>query len=133
MATFKRFEEIESWKRARELTNKVYQVSKEGDFAKDFTLKDQVRRACISIMSNIAEGYDRSGTKEFVQFVATAKGSAGEVRCQLYIALDQGYIDENEFAQLVRTALETQGLIGGLMNYLRRSGYKGNKFRIGET
>ena len=130
MATFKRFEEIESWKRARELTNKIYQVSKQGDFAKDFTLKDQVRRACISIMSNIAEGYDRSGTKEFVQFLATAKGSAGEVRCQLYIALDQGYIDDNEFAELVSTALETQCLIGGLMNYLRRSGYKGNKFRV---
>jgi four helix bundle protein len=132
MATFKRFEEIESWKRARELTNKVYQVSKQGDFARDFTLKDQVRRACISIMSNIAEGYDRSGTKEFVQFLATAKGSAGEVRCQLYIALDQGYIDEDEFAELVSTALETQSLIGGLMNYLRRSGYKGNKFRVSE-
>jgi four helix bundle protein len=83
-------------------------------------------------MSNIAEGYDRSGTKEFVQFLATAKGSAGEVRCQLYIALDQGYIDEDEFAELVSTALETQSLIGGLMNYLRRSGYKGNKFRVSE-
>lgn len=129
MATFKRFEEIESWKRARKLTNKIYQVSRQGDFARDFTLKDQVRRACISIMSNIAEGYDRSGTKEFVQFLATAKGSAAEVRCQLYIAFDQGYIDENDFAELGREALETQCLIGGLMNYLRRSGYKGNKYR----
>lgn len=133
MATFKRFEEIESWKRARTLTNKVYQVSQQGNFARDFTLKDQVRRACISIMSNIAEGYDRSGTKEFVQFLATAKGSAAEVRCQLYIALDQGYIDENEFAELGRAALETQCLIGGLMNYLRRSGYKGNKYRAPES
>ena len=132
MATFKRFEEIESWKRARKLTNKIYQLSSRGDFARDFTLKDQVRRACVSIMSNIAEGYDRSGTKEFVQFLATAKGSAGEVRCQLYIALDQGYIDENEFAELVSTALQTQCLIGGLMNYLRRSGYKGNKYRVSE-
>ena len=127
MATFKRFEEIESWKRARKLTNKVYQVSRQGDFARDFTL--QVRRACISIMSNIAEGYDRSGTKEFVQFLSTAKGSAAEVRCQLYIALDQGYIDKNEFTELVGATLETQCLIGGLMNYLRRSGYKGNKYR----
>jgi four helix bundle protein len=83
-------------------------------------------------MSNIAEGYDRSGTKEFVQFLATAKGSAAEVRCQLYIALDQGYIDENEFAELGHAALETQCLIGGLMNYLRRSGYKGNKYRTTE-
>ena len=130
MATFKRFEEIESWKRARKLTNRIYQLSNRGGFARDFTLKDQVRRACISIMSNIAEGYDRSGTKEFVQFLATAKGSAAEVRCQLYIALDQEYIDEADFVELGREALETQLLIGGLMNYLRRSGYKGNKYRV---
>ena len=104
MATFKRFEEIESWKCARKLTNRIYQVSNQGNFARDFTLKDQVRRACVSIMSNIAEGYDRSGTREFVQFLATAKGSAAEVRCQLYIALDQGYIDEAEFVELGREA-----------------------------
>jgi four helix bundle protein len=79
-------------------------------------------------MSNIAEGYDRSGTREFVQFLATAKGSAAEVRCQLYIALDQGYIDEADFLELGSIALETQLLIGGLMNYLKRSGYKGNKY-----
>ena len=129
MATFKRFEEIESWKRARKLTNRIYEVTKQGEFARDFALKDQVRRACVSIMSNIAEGHDRSGTGEFVQFLATAKGSAAEVRCQLYIAFDQGYITENEFTELGRTALENQSLIGGLMNYLRRSGYKGNKYR----
>jgi four helix bundle protein len=80
-------------------------------------------------MSNIAEGYDRSGTREFVQFLATAKGSAAEVRCQLYVAFDQGYIDEPAFEELRNAALETQLLIGGLMNYLRRSGYTGNKFR----
>ena len=130
MATFKRFEEIESWKRARKLTNRIYHISNQGAFARDFTLKDQVRRACVSIMSNIAEGYDRSGTREFVQFLATAKGSAAEVRCQLYIALDQGYIDEANFVELAREALETQLLIGGLMNYLRRSGYKGQKYRV---
>ena len=113
----------------KNIDEQSYQVSQQGDFARDFTLKDQVRRACISIMSNIAEGYDRSGTKEFVQFLATAKGSAAEVRCQLYIAFDQGYIDENEFSELGRAALETQCLIGGLMNYLRRSGYKGTKYR----
>ena len=133
MATFKRFEEIESWKRARELTNRIYQLSNEGSFARDFTLKDQIRRACISIMSNIAEGYDRSGTKEFVQFLATAKGSVAEVRCQLYIAFDQGYIDESDFTRLCRSTVETQSLIGGLINYLRRSGYKGNKDRPGPS
>lgn len=133
MATFKRFEEIESWKLARELTNRVYQISSEGKFARDFTLKDQVRRACVSIMSNIAEGHERSGTGEFVQFLATAKASAGEVRCQLYIALDQDYIDDDAFAELGHLTLQIQSLIGGLMNYLKRSGYKGTKYRTASS
>ena len=128
MATFKRFEEIESWKTARTLTNRVYEVSRHGEFARDFGLKDQIRRSAVSIMSNIAEGHDRSGTGEFIQFLAIAKGSAAEVRCQLYIALDQGYIDDQSFAELARVTVDTQCLIGGLMNYLRRSGYKGNKY-----
>jgi four helix bundle protein len=128
MATFKRFEEIESWKLGRKLTNKIYEVSSEGSFARDFALKDQIRRACVSIMSNIAEGHDRSGTGEFVQFLATAKASAAEVRCQLYIAFDQGYIDDEAFVELGRIALEIQCLIGGLINYLKRSGYKGIKY-----
>lgn len=130
MATFKRFEEIESWKLARKLTNRIYEVSSLDGFARDFALKDQIRRACVSIMSNIAEGHDRSGTGEFVQFLATAKASAGEVRCQLYIAFDQGYIDEEAFAELGRMTLDTQCLIGGLINYLKRSGYKGTKYRV---
>ena len=129
MATFKRFEEIESWKLARKLTNRVYKVSSQGKFARDFSLRNQVRRAAVSIMSNIAEGYDRSGTGEFVQFLSTAKGSAAEVRCQLYIALDQGYIDPKTFEELAKVTVETQFLIGGLINYLRRSGYKGTKYR----
>jgi four helix bundle protein len=81
MATFKKFEEIECWKRARELTRRIYKISSKAAFARDFGLKDQIRRASVSVMSNIAEGYDRSGTGEFVQFLATAKGSAAEVRC----------------------------------------------------
>jgi four helix bundle protein len=129
MATFKRFEEIESWKLARKLTNRVYKVSSQGEFAKDSSLRNQVRRAAVSIMSNIAEGYDRSGTGEFVQFLSTAKGSAAEVRCQLYIALDQGYIDPKTFEELAKVTVDTQFLIGGLINYLRRSGYKSTKYR----
>ena len=100
MATFKKFEEIEAWKKARELTRQIYRVSRTSSFAKDFALRDQIRRASVSIMSNIAEGYDRSGTGEFVQFLATAKGSAAEVKCQLYVALDQRYIDEATFNAL---------------------------------
>lgn len=129
MATFKKFEEIECWKRARELTRRIYKISGEAAFARDFGLKDQIRRASVSVMSNIAEGYDRSGTAEFIQFLATAKGSAAEVRCQLYVAADQGYIKEGDFVELNALAAETGSMVGGLMKYLRGSGYKGTKFK----
>ncbi|MFN2512732.1 MAG: four helix bundle protein [Pyrinomonadaceae bacterium] len=92
-------------------------------------MRDQIRRAAISVMSNIAEGHDRSGTGEFVQFLATAKGSVAEVRCQLYVALDQNYIDKKQFDTLSGLAADTANLIGGLMNYLHRSGYKGTKYK----
>jgi four helix bundle protein len=129
MATFKKFEEIECWKKARELTRSVYRISNQPKFARDFGLKDQIRRASVSVMSNIAEGYDRSGTAEFVHFLATAKGSAAEVRCQLYVAADQGYLQDADFVQLNALATETGSMIGGLMKYLRNSGYTGTKFK----
>jgi four helix bundle protein len=129
MATFKKFEEIECWKRARELARRIYRISSKPAFARDFGLKDQIRRASVSVMSNIAEGYDRSGTGEFVQFLATAKGSAAEVRCQLYVAADQGYLQEAEFIELYALAAEIGSMVGGLMKYLRASGYKGTKFK----
>ncbi len=129
MATFKKFEEIECWKRARELTRRIYKISGKEPFARDFGLKDQIRRASVSVMSNIAEGYDRSGTGEFVQFLAIAKGSAAEVRCQLYVAADQGYIDGSEFNELSSLAAEAGFMVGGLIKYLRNSGYKGAKYK----
>jgi four helix bundle protein len=129
MATFKKFEEIECWNRARELTRRIYKITSKPGFSRDFGLKDQIRRAAVSIMSNIAEGYDRSGTGEFVQFLATAKGSAAEVRCQLYVAADQNYIQESEFTELSSLAAETGNMVGGLMKYLRASGLKGTKFK----
>lgn len=129
MATFKKFEEIECWKKARELTRRVYGVSSEAGFARDFGLKDQIRRASVSIMSNIAEGYDRSGTGEFVHFLATAKGSAAEVRCQLYVASDQGYIDDKTFGELSDLAAETSRMVAGLMKYLRQSAFRGTKYK----
>jgi four helix bundle protein len=129
MATFKKFEEIECWKKSRELTRRVYKVSTKPAFAKDFGLKDQIRRAAVSVMSNIAEGHDRSGTGEFIQFLAQAKGSAAEVRCQLYVALDQAYISELEFGELSDIATETSRMIGGLLTYLRGSRYKGTKYK----
>lgn len=119
MATFQRFEDIEAWQEARELTRSVYVASRKGTFAKAFTLCDQIRRACISILSNIAEGYERGGNKEFRHFLSIAKGSTGEVKAQLYIALDQKYIDTEVFTQLSERATHTSRLIGGLMSYLR--------------
>ena len=100
MATFKSFEEIDAWKKARELTREIYAVSDKGAFSRDFALRDQTRRAGVSIMSNIAEGFERDGTGEFVQFLAIAKGSAGEIKTQLFVALDQNYISQETFDQL---------------------------------
>jgi four helix bundle protein len=129
MATFKKFEDISAWQKSRELTREIYGVTGQGNFSKDFGLKDQIRRASVSIMSNIAEGFERSGTGEFSQFLATAKGSAGEVRSQLYVAFDQGYIAKAAFETLASSATQISRMISGLMSYLRRSGVRGTKFK----
>ena len=129
MSTFKRFEDIEAWQQARLLTRTIYECSKKGTFAKDFGLGDQIRRASVSVMSNIAEGFERGGTAEFVQFLCIAKGSAGEVQSQLYIALDQQYIGEEEFKSLSAIAESTKRRLGGLLNYLHGSGLKGVKYK----
>lgn len=97
MTTAKRFEELEVWQKARELTNSIYGASLSGSFSKDFGLRDQMRRAAVSIMSNIAEGFESQTQATFIQYLARAKGSAGEVRAQLYIARDQGYVTEEQF------------------------------------
>ena len=93
MSSFQRFEDIEAWQKARELTKAIYAMSNDGQFARDFGLRDQIRRASVSIMSNIAEGFERTGDAEFRHFRSMAKGSVGEVRAQLYVALDTGLID----------------------------------------
>jgi four helix bundle protein len=128
MATFKRFEDIEAWQKARELTREVYKRSKSGLFSRDFGLRDQMRRASVSVLSNIAEGFERGGTNEFVQFLAIAKGSPGELEAQLYVALDQAYINREEFTSL-RKLTSTKRLLGGLIGYLRQSGMKGTKYK----
>ena len=129
MATFQKFEDIEAWQRARELTREIYTASNENPFSKDFGLRDQVRKTSVSIMSNIAEGFERDGTKEFIQFLSVAKGSSGELRSQLYVALDQGYLEEGRFDRLLGIVLETSRMIGGLINYLRKSKMKGPKYK----
>ena len=129
MATFHRFEDIDAWQKARELTRAVYAVSRSGWFSKDFALRDQIRRASISVMSNIAEGFERGGNKEFRQFLSTAKGSAGEVRAQRYVALDQQYLTPDTFEHLSDLTIRTPRMISGLMTYLQKSGFKGPKFK----
>ena len=129
MATFQTFEEIESWQKARQLTRHIYAISGQGSFSRDFGLRDQIRRAAVSVMSNIAEGFERGGTAEFRQFLSIAKGSVGEVRSQLYVALDQGYMSSEIFNRLVALSTETGRMIGGLMNYLRKTKIKGTKYK----
>lgn len=129
MPTFHSFTEIEAWQKARVLTSEIYSVSKKGAFAKDFELRGQIRSASISVMSNIAEGFDRNGTAEFIPFLAIAKGSVAEVASQLFVAKDQNYVTAEEFDKLIALTTETGRKIGALMNYLRRSRIKGLKFR----
>ncbi len=125
----KYFEELEIWKASRELTCGIYNITNSGLFAKDYDLKNQIRRAVSSIMSNIAEGHERGGNPEFVHFLSIAKGSCGEVRSQLYIALDQGYLNRKEFEQIIESFKKLSIMISNLMKYLKNSSYKGAKFK----
>jgi len=132
LATIYRFEDLEAWQRARVLVKAVYAISGEGRFATDFALRDQMRRAVISIPSNIAEGFERNGRAEFVQFLSIAKGSSGELKAQIYLAEDLGYLSDEATADLVAQTTEVSNLIGGLMKYLRTSNFKGSKFKTSE-
>jgi four helix bundle protein len=129
MAPIKKFEDIEAWQKTRELAKTIYDVTAGGKFSRDFGLKDQIRRAAVSILSNIAEGFERGGDKEFVQFIAMAKGSSAEVRAQLYVALDQGYVAQETFDRLSDLTIQISRMLSGLMKYLRSSEYKGSKFK----
>ena len=125
----KRFEDLEIWKEACRLTQVIYQLTKSDKFSRDFALRDQIRRAAVSmIMSNIAEGFERGGNQEFIQFLYVAKASCGEVRSQLYVALDQGYLPKADSEDSVVAFRRVSGMISNLINYLRRSGMKGEKF-----
>ena len=129
MARLERFEDIEAWKKARELTKVIYEVTSAEAFGRDFALADQMRRAADSVLSNIAEGFERGGDKEFRQFLAQAKGSTGEIKAQLYVALDVGYLNQAEFGALYHLTTETGRLIGGFIKYLSRSGFRGAKYQ----
>jgi four helix bundle protein len=108
------FEDLIAWQKARELTREIYTITKNGEFKKDFGLRDQIQRACVSIMSNIAEGFDRASRAEFHQFLVIAKGSCAEVKSQLYVAFDAGYISNTRFNKLKELTDEVLQIIGGL-------------------
>ena len=133
MATIRKFEEILAWQKARELTRLIYEATRQGNFSNDFALKDQIRRASISITSNIAEGFERGGNREFVQFLSHAKGSCGEVRSQLYLALDAGYLNEEEWKTLHDSCLEISRILDRFSSYLRDTEIKGSKFKAPPT
>jgi four helix bundle protein len=120
MAKVTRFEELVAWQKARALTATIYQLSASGKFGQDFGLKDQIRRAAVSIMSNIAEGFERCRAGEFHQMLSVAKASCGEVRSQLYVALDTGYIGDAEFRAVMMDAEEVGRIIGGLRSAVQK-------------
>jgi four helix bundle protein len=129
LAKINRFEEILGWQKARELTRQIYSISASAAFGKDWGLRDQIRRAAVSVLSNIAEGYERGGDKEFAHFLTVAKGSVGEIRSQLYVALDQQYLSKSQFEALHDQTCEISRLLSGLTTYLQTSELKGPKFR----
>ena len=123
------FEDLHVWQRARELVNLIYRITKKKEFSEDKGLADEIRRASVSIMSNISEGFERGSNVEFIQFLYIAKASCGEVRCQLLIAFDQGYINQNELNETKELAMKVSGMIANLINYLRKSKIKGAKYK----
>lgn len=129
MATIERFEDPEAWKLSREITKEVYEVSKNDLFARYYGLRNQICRASVSVMSNIAEGFERDGRKEFINFLSIAKGSSGEIRSQLYVALDQKYISQEQFDLVYGKTVQNSRVLAGLIKYLNQSDIKGNKFR----
>ena len=119
MAGFKRFEEIQAWQKARKATKRVYEVTSDGEFAKDFGLRDQIRRASVSIMANIAEGHGRFSNKEFANFLNIAHGSAAETQSHLYVALDLQYLRQDSFNELYDLLDEVARMTMSLMKHLR--------------
>ena len=120
---------MEIWKQARSLAKSIYRISSTGRFSKDFGLRDQIRRASVSVMSNIAEGFERGGNRELLQFLAIAKASCGEVRCQLYIAMDQNYLENDQSEKLIDQHRKLSIMLYNFMEYLKTSKYKGQKYK----
>jgi four helix bundle protein len=120
MAGITKFEEIEAWKTARQLTVLIYHLADQGAFAKDYGLKDQIRRASVSVMSNIAEGFESRTNTQFINYLGHAKGSSGEVRSQLYVAFDLKYISQEQFAEAHELADKASRQIRRFIEYLEK-------------
>jgi len=123
------FEQMDVWKGSRELVKLIYHLTGKREFKRDFGLADQIRRAALSVMSNIAEGFERGTNTEFIHFLFIAKGSCGEVRSQLYAALDQGYLMEEDFTKAQEQCNIVSSQLGKLIQYLKRSPLKGDKHK----
>ena len=119
MATVENFEDLEVWQNARALTARIYKLTRSGEFSKDFGLRDQIRRATISIVSNIAEGFGRKSSSQFIQFLEIASGSTSEAEAQLYVALDLEYMTKEQFAETLSAAQRIGQMLTRLMQYLR--------------
>ncbi len=124
----KYFEDLEVWKLSRNLTNQVYGITKEKGFSKDFGLTEQMGRSAVSIMSNIAEGFERGGNKEFIQYLYIAKGSCGELRSQLYVAFDQNYITRQILEEMIKLSKIVSIKLNNLIQALKISNFKGSKY-----
>lgn len=118
--TIRTFQDLIAWQKARKLTARIYRITTEGRFARDFGLKDQIRRAAVSVMSNIAEGFERGRPSEFHQFLSIAKGSCAELRSQLFVAFDAGYLTQVDFEDLLEAAVEVGRIVGGLRAGVQR-------------
>jgi four helix bundle protein len=118
MAGILLFEDIEAWKTARELARLVYELTQQGAFARDFGLKDQIQRACVSVMSNIAEGFESRTDTQFLNYLGHAKGSAGETRSQLYVAFDLNYVSQEQFALAQKLVEKASRQLSRFMAYL---------------
>ena len=124
MATFRTFEDIQAWQSARALAREIYATSNTPVFSRDLSLRDQIRRVAVSVVSNIAEGFGRGTPREFASFLSIARGSVSEVRAQLILANDFGYVSEDLLKRLGHHCSETHALISGLISYLKETSCK---------
>ncbi len=129
MATIKKFEDLEVWQKARSLCQEIFGITNQGTFVKDISLRRQINRSSGSIMDNIAEGFERGGNKEFIQFLFIAKASAAETRSQLYRALDRKHISQHKFNELYELSNQIGKMIMSFINYLKKTDIKGRKFK----